>query len=653
MSKRGTFLLLVVLCVLCAGYWYMRKSEQDRVVADEKAKQLFAFTSEDIVEMTVTKSGEQPVLGVREADGGWRVTAPIQTVGSRIVWGRVAKALAELKNERTISADPDNLETYSLHEPKLVVSAKLKSGETVNIQIGTAEPTQTKYFALAPDGSLILIMNTAFSELNRSLLELRDRFLVRSSTEKGITRIEYSRIRARDVAKDGEPTPDMPAELQKGTPQATVIIEKDADGIWQMIEPEKCLAHQEMATRLAAELQFDAGEEFIDAPESLSDYGLDPPGARITAYADGNPTPQTLYFGGAIRKTKDSDEMLYVKRADTPEVFLVTNAIYEAFPTSPLAFRDRRLLTRGARDLNKVEYTKGDRHFVFELNPEKGWTVIEPPLPDSDQEAISNFIGAIASVNGQHFPGINDPAYGLGTPDIKLTLHYKTGEPVETIVVGAPTGDGVGYYAMQDIGVVTVIPVTGYNQLVRTGWSFRDKVLLRFDKQKASELSMVFEGQTYKLVKENAAWKIVEPAGKTIENQSDVDLILDALVDARIVHVESDMMPADLTPYGVDAPIGTLQILENDGGNTRTFGPLRIGAAATDNDLQRYATLEGRPELFRVEQRLVTIIREALRGIAPAMTPPQTETPVEPAVAVPPAEIQPAPDAAPPVITAQ
>ena len=53
----------------------------------------------------------------------------------------------------------------------------------------------------------------------------------------------------------------------------------------------------------------------------------------------------------------------------------------------------------------------------------------------------------------------------------------------------------------------------------------------------------------------------------------------------------------------------------SESGETATAGPFRIGAAVPDQTYLRFATVEGRPEIFHVNQSVIDKVREALKGV--------------------------------------
>lgn len=52
-----------------------------------------------------------------------------------------------------------------------------------------------------------------------------------------------------------------------------------------------------------------------------------------------------------------------------------------------------------------------------------------------------------------------------------------------------------------------------------------------------------------------------------------------------------------------------------DPDSPKTYGPLRIGAPASDSSQQRFAASTGRAGVFRVGHAVVDAARELLRGI--------------------------------------
>jgi hypothetical protein len=140
---------------------------------------------------------------------------------------------------------------------------------------------------------------------------------------------------------------------------------------------------------------------------------------------------------------------------------------------------------------------------------------------------------------------------------------------------------------------------------------------------------MSFDGVNYVFQKGEQAWFISEPKRKAWESRDDMDALLDAFSNCNAERIEAPTAPNDRVPYGLLHPILTVRVTlkaEGQGGAT-LLGPLEIGDLCKDNPHQRYATIAGRSELFRVNQTIVEAVRGSLRGLKNAPPPDQPRKP--------------------------
>jgi len=618
MNAKSTAILLGLLVLLCAGYWVMLRSEETVEQRVEEAKRVFDFEPDDLVALSVERLGEAPSAGRRDDDGDWSVTAPHDTiVANQLVWNRVAEAFAHLADERTLEDALLDLPAYGLDGPALTVSGVTKRGDAVKVAFGLTEPTQLCRYAHLLEGGeprVFLVEVAAFHELNRSLLDLRDRYLF-ALGEQGVTRLEFA------LFWQGDDDPDR--DLAAGDESVAIVVERSDEGVWRVIEPFDAPADQEQVGALVKEVQFSVGRDYIDAPEDLSDYGLDPPRARITVVS-GKADPQTLLFGALDSAGKRAG--LFVKRAARPAVFSMDNHVISLFPDAVDAFREGRLLTRPASELRRVHYRTAETEVVLETDEDSGWRLTEPDAHEGDPVALSNFIAAIKGLRASGFPeedpGGDQDAMGFDEPTILLALTFAgEDEPLE-IRVGTVTAEGDAYYAMQDTGAVVTLPARAVEGLLWSPFDFRSRKLMRFDRPAAIRVALRFDAVNYRFDKVHGTWLVREPPGRRWESQSDMAALLEAINPVYAVSVEEEHAPKDLAPYGLGDALCTVSVVTAEGDPARAWdaeetahGPLHIGATTTDDSQQRFAIVAGQPAVFRVKQDIIDGIREALRGV--------------------------------------
>ncbi|MGI6459258.1 MAG: DUF4340 domain-containing protein [Candidatus Hydrogenedentales bacterium] len=606
MNPRAAIALLAVFTVLCGAYWLMLRHEESARQTEFQAGLLFDFQVDALRQVSIQVEDRSPTVGVTDGDGHWRISAPYELSAQNEVWTKVAANLAELYRERLIEDAPGDLASYGLDDPRLQIEFTTADGSSHRVVFGKIGPMQVNRYAQIDGGQVILAPHAQYEQLNRQLLDLRQRYIFDTGPE-GITRIEFARIRQPE---EEEAKPEGPYPIEE---MGVVVVEQVSEGQWQMLEPFEAGANTELVLGLARELQFAVGQEYVDKPASLDEYYLNPPGARITIYSGPDGTAQTLLIGGGTR-TNDKP-MLFAKRADAPTVFQIDGALYGYFPKTPDAYRENRLLTRSALDLERIDYQTGEVSVTLTKGEDKRWRLAEPLQEPADQEMMSGFISALLKVYGESFPPISLAEAGLAEPAIALKLTFKDDNAPVLIRIGNATEDGQQHYATLDTGVITLVASSHVRAITRELFDFREKRIFKVDANAASRVKLRFEGEDYTFAK-GRRWTIEAPEGKVWDSQDDAKALLEAVATIDASGMASLTAPDDLAPYGLDAPLMELTITtSNESGGAVDTGPLRIGNPLPDPSYLRFATVEGRPEVFHINQSVIDKVREALKGV--------------------------------------
>ena len=156
----------------------------------------------------------------------------------------------------------------------------------------------------------------------------------------------YGRIRRRRTT-GGESRPATGGD-HRGRARA-------AEAPWRVTAPYQALARHEKVQALATELQFAVCKDYIDHPENLADYGLQPAHARITFQDNLQGEKKTIWVGDA--DTSPDKKGLFVKAEGQDAVLVIENPLLNLLPTTPTEWRDLRLLTRRVSEIKEVTYT--------------------------------------------------------------------------------------------------------------------------------------------------------------------------------------------------------------------------------------------------------------------------------------------------------
>lgn len=613
MKFRHTFQLGLVLLLLIALYFGMQWAGKKEAQQVQEAKKVFDFGPEAIKKLTVQRLDEQPTTGEQAAPGDWSIVAPNPQIKALDeLWNRVANNAAGLRSERYLAPDALDLEGFGLAVPRLTVT--LESGDAPRtLRFGYLEPTQTYRYARLDEGPVFLVDKNSVFELDRPLEQLRDAFIV-DDREAPIVRFEFARIMTAEEQKKFENPPPLGEESE-----AIIVMERPAgDQPWTQVSPVATAANQEKVNEIVQEIQYARGRNFIDNPESLADYGLDPASARITLVDGKEGHPQTFLFGNTGMSGEEGG--VYVQRVGDPGVFMMDGHILTLFPKSANALRERRLMTQAAKDITRLEYSGRGHTYTLEKDDKGIWKMTNPALDDTDDQYVSSYISALKTLEASRFFPGTPAENGLETPEVQLKL-YLAGADTPVDIRLTPNAEEPGQYrALTSGGEVAGIEEERIRFLLTDAQAFRMRALLRFPVARAEKMTFQFDGVEYQLEKLHNRWLVVAPENRFMPNQTDADKLLKAVSELRFMGAEEVLEP-DPAVYGFEAPRFTFSVTlapEEAGGAPETLGPLTIGAVVPNIDQQRFARTATRTGVFRVNQSFVEAVSTSVSGIRPA-----------------------------------
>lgn len=607
MKLRQSLFLLVVLIILAGLYAALQYRREHQAAQVESAKQLFSFSPSDIQRLSIKRIGEVSAVAERVSQDTWRIVEPNATIAPfHLMWNRVATHLAGLANEHTVMESPSDLAAYGLDAPALELNASLTDGSDLRIIFGDLEPTGRYRYTRLGDGPMFLVRKEAFFELDRSLGDLRYRYLV-ENRDVPLTRMEFAWIWTDPPAdKDGR-------HIETGQEAIAIAVERTTPNAqWRIVSPYEAPARHEKVEALASELQFAVCKDFIDHPENLSDYGLQPARARITFKDAGAGTERTLLVG----KVDDSPDKAgqFVKLDNQDAVLVIETPLLSLLPTTPTEWQDLRLLTGRVSDIKELTYTRGEKRMILAKDAEGGWRLQEPVLEAVNDFAVNAFLRFIKEAEGDDFVEEAETKGALENPEVRIALSLEDGSSSEILL--APSGAPGVYYAKQDSGGIVALSGIAVKMLLIDADTFQSLELLRFIKSNVEGLKVNFEGREYQIIRRHDVWTATAPEGVEIGNQADVESLLDAVCPLNAKSIV-DKTNEDKTPYGLNTPVFSLQLhLATPDAAGRQDLTLDIGAVSPDNSSERFACGNARSGIFTISQEVMDKLRESLRGFS-------------------------------------
>ena len=597
MRIRTTLFFFVVLVVLCGAYYLLGQSQARKAQEVLEGKNVFELGEEPVLGMSIQRSGEPPTVGVCE-DGRWRIVEPYPVEALQEVWAHLETTARNLGSERIMPGAQTDPEIYGFDEPCLTLTMKTPHG-TKGLVFGAAGPTQANRYARLNGGPLMLINGQSFAQFDRGLDGLRQFYLF-TPRDEPVTKVELAW--------------DRPA--QSGALPPPAVIEQGPDRVWRMVKPVESGVNMVVLKALVEALLLAAREGFVDEPESLDLYGLDPPRARLTLYR-GEHSPETVRFGDLDREGKNA--RLFVQRANAPAVATVRGDLLSLLPDGPDGFRDRRLLTRPPKAIRAIHFSSGDIEFMLELDDQRGWGLTRPRVEPADQVAVSSLIANLCLYQGQVAPELPSGVdTGLEPPSATLTLTYREEDAPGRICIGAKVPEQEAFYATQDTGDVVLIAAEAAEAIRNLDlFLFRNKDRLVFSKEEAVQVAMTLDGTNYAFERGRDGWRVVQPAGKTWDSPSDMEMLLSAISSVKAQGVDQSPIPADLSPYGLGTPALRLTVcVQPEGADEPVELPtLLAGSISRENSRERHAMLVGGDEVFRIKQAHLDDLRQAVLNV--------------------------------------
>jgi len=621
---RNTIILVLILSVLILLYWFSNWWKEEQKVVYEEAKKIFSFAPESVRELHLQQAGGPLCVGKKDIDGKWSFEKPSPDIPAfQLMWDRIAKHLSELKNQRTIIEKVDDKSAYGLDKPTLKLKAVVdEMNEPIELDFGFLDPTNTYRYAMGLKGKVFLVDDKQFFELNRSLEDLRFRFLV-AVREVPLVRIEFARIWTEDdEMQNSEYMPKV------GEESVIVIMErKNENEPWFLVSPSQGLADQEAVNALSSEIQFGIGRDFIDKPESLSDYGLEPPRCRLTYYDAKEKRPQTLFLGGlqtAGQSTQEKDKEkrkrlklsdctgVFAKLSGQNSVFLLDPHILELLPHSPESFRNRHIFTKDLTNIVKIErLDENTIVFSLEKNTEKGWMMTQPSIDDIDSLKINDYISRLKILELQSFPGGTVESRGLDKCKDVLKFTMANQDTIEIRYMPIPD-DNLHSYINQDTGEIGIVSNDIVSQLWVLPENFRSLILYRFSPSEITEFRLNYESNEYVFQQIDKNWTVKQPENKVLKNQGDLLRLLRYLSSMSAVEVQHQEAENKITE-----PIAKLSVIQNNEGKgvPMITGALIIGLPDEKDSRYRWAKKEGKDGVYLIKQEVLDLIKDLMKSI--------------------------------------
>lgn len=235
------------------------------------------------------------------------------------------------------------------------------------------------------------------------------------------------------------------------------------------------------------------------------------------------------------------------------------------------------------------------------------WQLAQPISAKADESEVTGITSALGQIEvtrvvDENPTNLND--YGLSNPRIEILFKKAGDKDFQKLSIGdkSPSGSDL-YVKRNDEKRVFLIPAFQETSLNRTTFDLREKVVMKFDREKVDGFDITAGGKTLALAKDGGEWKITRPVATRADFGS-VEGVIGRLQTVQMKAMVADnATPADLKKYGLDKPEATVNL--NAGSTHATF---LVGGKASDTTV--YARDASKPSVVTVESALLDDLKK-------------------------------------------
>jgi hypothetical protein len=217
MQGRGLLIAVGVLALLSGALWWTNKNPEDPSKKEGAGKQeaLVTLAQADLVEVTVTRKGETPlVLRKSAASGNWEMVLEpaLPTSGPEAL--DVVNNAATVMSEQVVDDNATDLIQYGLDPAQLTLKLKDKAGKTQELLVGDQAPVGLKFYVRRPNEKKVYAIAQNYKlGFDKTVNDLRDKRL-----------LIFDEVKL--------------AKLEVLSKASSLEFGKNAQGIWQLVKPQ-------------------------------------------------------------------------------------------------------------------------------------------------------------------------------------------------------------------------------------------------------------------------------------------------------------------------------------------------------------------------------------------------------------------------------
>ena len=405
MKFKTTIIFFVIFLVILAFVYFFETRGKSEEGEEEK---LLSLLSGDVWKITFKKEDETLTFQKNEKDE-WLISEPIEAKTDKYEIDQLAGNFSDLKIERVVEEEPDELEKYNI--PQKEVSLWFKDREKpVKILIGMENPLDNTFFAKRDDETrIVLIPSHLKSLMEKKLFDFRQKDIFRFETDE----VKSIRLRAKETSWEAS--------------------KKEEE--WFLKKPVDALAEENKIDTVLSSLSGMKAKEFVSEEkkkEELKKYGLSRPEYEI-ALAMPLSNQEVTFL---LHKEEDK---LYATTSLSSKIVIVEEVVLSDLEKKVEELREKGVADFYSWEANRLYLKKGEIELTVTKDEDDIWRFESPVKDEADTDKILTFIRKIESLEAEEFidPPLSLKDYGLDSPqdEVKIWVEEDEGKVKEITVL--------------------------------------------------------------------------------------------------------------------------------------------------------------------------------------------------------------------------
>jgi len=278
--------VLVVLVIIWGGFKLVLTREQKKTVEEL----LPGFQSDRVAKIEIATEDKNTVL--TKPAGDWLVETEDNYRADKEAVEEMLSKVKEFKTTNLVSQNPEKQSKYQVDE---------KSG--IEVKLSDSSDNLLAHFFVGRSKADFLGAHVRKADANEVYM-MNENLTYVFDKQRGWRDKTIFKFNSGDATKL-----TIESEEQK------ILLQTDAEGKWEFIEPEKAKAKKDVVDGILNALSSLETDDFAEKKE-LKEYGLDEPASSVSAELNDG-SSRVLLIG------KEESGKHHVKRADKETVFLI------------------------------------------------------------------------------------------------------------------------------------------------------------------------------------------------------------------------------------------------------------------------------------------------------------------------------------------